>query len=56
VVRALGNHIIITIDGMRTVDYTEFDAGILKRGLIGLQVHSGSGIEVWFRNLQIREI
>jgi predicted dehydrogenase len=56
VVRALGNHITITIDGMRTVDYTEFDAGILKRGLIGLQVHAGSGIEVWFRNLQIREI
>jgi predicted dehydrogenase len=56
VVRALGSHITITIDGMRTVDYTEFDAGILKRGLIGLQVHAGSGIEVWFRNLQIREI
>ena len=56
VVRALGSHITITIDGMRTVDYTEFDAGVLKRGLIGLQVHSGSGIEVWFRNLQIREI
>jgi predicted dehydrogenase len=56
VVRALGSHITLTIDGMRTVDYTEFEAGILKRGLIGLQVHSGSGIEVWFRNLQIREI
>ena len=41
---------------MRTVDYTEFEPGILKRGLIGLQVHAGSGIEVWFRNLQIREI
>jgi len=55
-VRALGSHITITIDGMRTVDYTEFDTGILKRGLIGLQVHAGSSIEVWFRNLQIREI
>ncbi|HXB71284.1 MAG TPA: family 16 glycoside hydrolase [Candidatus Acidoferrales bacterium] len=55
-VRALGNHITITIDGMRTVDYTEFEPGILKRGLIGLQVHAGAGIEVWFRNLQIREI
>jgi hypothetical protein len=55
-VRALGNHITITIDGMRTVDYTEFEPGILKRGLIGLQVHAGNGIEVWFRNLQIREI
>ena len=55
-VRALGNHITLTLDGMRTVDYTETEPGILQRGLIGLQVHSGPGIEVWFRNLQIREI
>lgn len=56
VIRALGNHITLTLDGMRTVDYTEPEAGIRTRGLIALQVHSGDGIEVWFRNLRLREL
>lgn len=56
VVKALGNHITITLDGMRTVDYTETERGILKRGLIALQVHAGPGIEVWFRNIRIKEL
>ncbi len=56
VVRAVGNHITLTLDGMRTVDYTESEPGILKRGIIGLQVHSGPGIEVWFRDIKIREL
>ncbi len=55
-VRALGNHITLTLDGMRTVDYTETEPGILRRGLIALQVHSGPGITVEFRNIRIREL
>ncbi|MBL0155606.1 MAG: DUF1080 domain-containing protein [Bryobacterales bacterium] len=55
-VRALGNHVTITLDGMRTVDYTEPDPGINQRGIIALQVHSGPGIEVHFRNIEIREL
>lgn len=55
-VRALGNHITITLDGMRTVDYTEADPGINQRGIIALQVHSGPGIEVHSRNIEIREL
>ncbi|HEY3443132.1 MAG TPA: family 16 glycoside hydrolase [Paludibaculum sp.] len=55
-VRALGNHITITLDGMRTVDYTEAEPGINQRGIIALQVHSGPGIEVHFRNIEIREL
>ncbi len=56
VVRAHGRHISLSIDGMRTVDYTEADAGILSRGILALQVHSGPGIEVWFRNVRVREL
>ncbi|MDZ7639944.1 MAG: hypothetical protein U5J83_17130 [Bryobacterales bacterium] len=41
---------------MRTVDYTEAEMGILTRGIIALQVHSGPGIEVWFRNIRVREL
>lgn len=55
-IRAHGRHITLTMDGMRTVDYMEAEAGILSRGLIALQVHSGPGIEVWFRKIRLREI
>lgn len=55
-VRARGRHISLTIDGMRTVDYTENESGIPTRGMLALQVHSGPGVEVWFRNIQIREL
>jgi predicted dehydrogenase len=55
-VRAHGDHVTLTLDGMRTVDYQEAEPGIRKRGLIALQVHSGPGIEVWFRNLRLREL
>lgn len=53
-IRAQGNHIFLTLDGIQTVDYTETEPGIRTRGLIALQVHSGPGIEVWFRNLRLR--
>ncbi len=55
-IRALGRHVTLTLDGMTTVDYTEEDASVLQRGIIALQVHSGPGIEVWFRNIRIREL
>ncbi|MBI5281432.1 MAG: DUF1080 domain-containing protein [Candidatus Solibacter usitatus] len=54
VVRAQGAHITLTLDGMKTVDYTEAEAGIGRRGIIALQVHSGPGIEVQFRQIRIR--
>lgn len=56
VIRANGRHISLTIDGMRTVDYTEKESGILARGILALQVHSGPGVEVWFRNIRLREL
>lgn len=56
VVRANGRHISLTLDGMRTVDYTEPEPDILERGILGLQVHSGPGVEASFRNIRIREL
>jgi predicted dehydrogenase len=55
-VRAHGRSIALTIDGMRTVNYVEQEPGILTRGLVALQVHSGPGIEVHFRNIRLREL
>ncbi|MBM3727620.1 MAG: DUF1080 domain-containing protein [Acidobacteria bacterium] len=55
-IRAEGSLIELRLDGIRTVHYMEEDPGILKRGFIALQVHSGPGIEVHFRDLEIREL
>ena len=56
VVRAQGNFITLHLNGVRTVHYVEEDAGLLRRGFIALQVHSGPAIEVEFRDLMIREL
>ncbi|MDZ4801330.1 MAG: DUF1080 domain-containing protein [Bryobacteraceae bacterium] len=57
IVRAQGSHITIEVDGQKTVDYTEKDAGILQEGFIALQVHSDAKpVEVWFRDLIIKAL
>lgn len=54
-VRCQGPRIQIFLNGERTVDYTESDAGIPQEGLIGLQVHGGLKQECLFRNITIEE-
>jgi hypothetical protein len=56
VVRAQGNFISLHLNGIRTVHYIETEAGIRRRGFIALQVHSGPGIEVAFRDLLLRDL
>lgn len=56
VIRAHGPRIQLWLNGRQTVDYEEKEAGIAAAGFLALQVHSGPGIEVHFRNLRIREI
>lgn len=56
VVRAQGNFITLHLNGVRTVHYIEPEQGLLRRGFIALQVHSGPSIEVEFRNLMIRDL
>lgn len=55
-VQAVGKRIVLKLNGIVTVDYTEDDAGIQGTGLIALQVHSGPPLEARFRNLRIREM
>jgi len=54
-VRCEGNHIQLWLNGEKTVDYTETDATLPQRGLIGLQIHGGNKAEVSFRNIVIQE-
>ena len=55
-IRAQGTRITLLLNGKQTVDYEEKEAGIAASGFLALQVHSGPGIEVWFRNVRIREL
>lgn len=55
-IRAQGNHITLHLDGKKTVDYTETEPGMDIPGFIALQVHSGPKIEVWFKDIVIREL
>ncbi len=56
VVRAQGSFIALYLNGVRTVHYVEPEQGLLRRGFIALQVHSGPPIQVEFRDLMIREL
>lgn len=56
VIRAEGDHVTLSINGLKTVDYHEPDKEIARKGIIALQVHSGPAIQVEFRNLRIREL
>lgn len=55
-VRAVDNHIQIWLNGILTVDYTETEPNIARKGVIALQIHSGPPSEAWYANLRIREI
>lgn len=48
---AVGDHLQLAINGVRTVDLV--DPTGARRGVIGLQVHSGGPTEVRFRNFQL---
>ena len=56
VIRCEGKHIQLWLNGQKTVDYTEQDDAIPRKGVIGLQIHGGTTSEAWYKNLTIREI
>ncbi|HEY0983243.1 3-keto-disaccharide hydrolase [Schlesneria sp.] len=55
-IRAKGDHIVLKINDVTTVDYHEKDPQIARQGVIGLQVHSGGPLKVEFRNIEIRSL
>lgn len=56
VIRAQGNRIQLWINGTQTVDYTEQDDSIARRGVIGLQIHGGPPAEAWYKDITIQEL
>jgi hypothetical protein len=55
-IRCQGPRIQIWLNGKQTVDYTETNEDIPRRGVIGLQIHSGPPAEAWYKDIRIREL
>jgi hypothetical protein len=56
VIRCVGPRIELLINGEKTVDYSEQETQIARKGVIGVQVHSGPPCEVWYRRLRIKTL
>lgn len=56
VVRCKGPQIEIFLNGVKTVDYTEKDEEIARRGVIAVQIHSGAPAEAWYRDIELRPL
>ncbi len=54
VITAKGNRITLELNGVKTVEWVEEDAGIAGSGFIALQLHSGPAFEMRFKGLEIR--
>jgi len=56
VIRAEGPRIRLTLNGVQTVDYTETEEGIDRRGIIAVQIHGGPPSEAWYKDIIIEEL
>ncbi len=56
VIRCAGPRITLTLNGLKTVDYTEPDDSIVRSGVIGLQIHGGKKLQAQFKEIRIRRL
>jgi hypothetical protein len=56
VIRCEGKRIVLSINGLQTVDYTEPDPKIEDHGVIAVQIHSGPPSEAWYKDIYVREL
>ncbi len=56
VIRCEGPRVQIWVNGFQSVDYTEADDKIARRGVIGLQIHGGEPAEAAYRRVRIKEL
>jgi len=54
-VSAIGNHIVTRLNGVQIVDYTD-PSPKFTDGVIGLQIHTGGGVRVRWKDIEIREL
>jgi poly(3-hydroxybutyrate) depolymerase len=57
VVRAMGDHINISLSGQKTVSsYHEDDSQVARSGLLAVQIHAGGPMEIQFRDVMIQPL
>ncbi|MCX6956730.1 MAG: DUF1080 domain-containing protein [Verrucomicrobia bacterium] len=56
VIRAEGNHLTHTVNGVVTADVTDTDASIAKSGVIALQLHKGDPMTIEFKNIYLKTL
>jgi len=56
IVKCQNNHIQVWVNGYQSVDYTEDDITIARKGIIGFQIYAGAPTEVWFKNITLTEL
>ena len=55
-IRCEKGHVQIWVNGVQTVDYTEADDAIPRRGRLGLQIHGGEPAEAGYKDIRIRRL
>jgi hypothetical protein len=55
-IRCEGPRVRIWLNGVPTVDYTETDDKMARKGVIGLQIHSGPPAEASYKDIMIVEL
>lgn len=55
-IRCQGNRIQLSVNGTRTVDYTETDASIDREGFIALQIHGNCKAVISYRKLMFEDL
>ena len=55
-IRAIGNDITLSLNGLVTTRYTEKDGKIARSGVLALQLHGGPAMEISFKDIRIQEI
>jgi len=56
VIRCEGKRVQLWLNGYQTVDFTEPDPKVWRKGMIGLQIHGGKASEVRYKDISIREL
>jgi putative heme-binding domain-containing protein len=55
-IRAEGAHIQLWLNSVRTVDYTEEDPSVPRKGIIALQIHDVGKLIVRYKDIEIEEL
>ena len=56
VIRVMGNQVVLSLNGVTSVDYKETDPAIARDGRIAVQIHSGGPMKVEFKDIYIQPL